>query len=153
MDCSPLGSSVHGILLVEILEWVAISFSSVSVGIIKLTWDHNGLMTSVLIKTREIWTQIHKARTMSGHRGDAVWWQRQRLEWWRLQDKDGQGLLAATRRWLLSFVYPFAFVWGDMPFTYLRLSSNNISDKFQWSGSLVLCFLKLFFFIKSNTKR
>ena len=27
MDCSPLGSSVHGILLTRILEWVAISFS------------------------------------------------------------------------------------------------------------------------------
>ena len=27
MDCSPLGSSVHGILQVKILEWVAISFS------------------------------------------------------------------------------------------------------------------------------
>ena len=27
MDCSPLGSSVHGILLARILEWVAIGFS------------------------------------------------------------------------------------------------------------------------------
>ena len=26
MDCSPLGSSVHGILQASILEWVAISF-------------------------------------------------------------------------------------------------------------------------------
>ena len=26
-DCSPLGSSVHGILQARILEWVAISFS------------------------------------------------------------------------------------------------------------------------------
>ena len=33
MDCSPLGSSAHGILQVRILEWVAISFSkSVSSG-------------------------------------------------------------------------------------------------------------------------
>ena len=28
MDCSPLGSPVHGILQARILEWVAISFSS-----------------------------------------------------------------------------------------------------------------------------
>ena len=28
MDCSPPGSSVHGILQVRILEWVAISFSN-----------------------------------------------------------------------------------------------------------------------------
>ena len=27
MDCSPLGSSAHGIFLARILEWVAISFS------------------------------------------------------------------------------------------------------------------------------
>ena len=27
MDCSPLGSSVYGILQARILEWVAISFS------------------------------------------------------------------------------------------------------------------------------
>ena len=27
MDCSPQGSSVHGILQARILEWVAISFS------------------------------------------------------------------------------------------------------------------------------
>ena len=27
MDCSPLGSSVHGILQARMLEWVVISFS------------------------------------------------------------------------------------------------------------------------------
>ena len=30
MDCSPLGSSAHGILQAKILEWVAIFFSRVS---------------------------------------------------------------------------------------------------------------------------
>ena len=30
VDCSPLGSSVHGILPARILEWVAISFSRAS---------------------------------------------------------------------------------------------------------------------------
>ena len=30
MDCSPLGSSVHGILQARILEWVAVSFSRAS---------------------------------------------------------------------------------------------------------------------------
>ena len=34
MDCSPPGSSVHGILQARILEWVAISFSFSS-----LTWE------------------------------------------------------------------------------------------------------------------
>ena len=32
MDCSPPGSSVHGIFQARILEWVAISFSKVSSG-------------------------------------------------------------------------------------------------------------------------
>ena len=27
MDCSPLGSSIHGIFQARVLEWVAISFS------------------------------------------------------------------------------------------------------------------------------
>ena len=27
MDCSPAGSSVHGILQARVLEWVAIAFS------------------------------------------------------------------------------------------------------------------------------
>ena len=30
MDCSPPGSSVHGVLQARILEWVAISFSRAS---------------------------------------------------------------------------------------------------------------------------
>ena len=36
IDCSPLGSSVHGILQARMLEWVAISFSkSIKKSIIK----------------------------------------------------------------------------------------------------------------------
>ena len=31
VDCSPLGSSVHGILQGRILEWVAIPFSNVQI--------------------------------------------------------------------------------------------------------------------------
>ena len=30
MDCSPLGSSVHGILQARVLEWGAIAFSEIS---------------------------------------------------------------------------------------------------------------------------
>ena len=33
MDCSPPGSSVHGIFQARILEWVAISFSRGSFGL------------------------------------------------------------------------------------------------------------------------
>ena len=34
VDCSPPGSCVHGILQARILEWVAISFSSIEVRIV-----------------------------------------------------------------------------------------------------------------------
>ena len=33
-DCSPPGSSVHGILQTRILEWVAISFSGLNLGLL-----------------------------------------------------------------------------------------------------------------------
>ena len=31
MDCSPLGSSIHGIFQARVLEWVAIAFSDIQV--------------------------------------------------------------------------------------------------------------------------
>ena len=41
IDCSPPGSSVHGILQVRILEWVAISFSG---GILPTQGSNPGLL-------------------------------------------------------------------------------------------------------------
>ena len=40
MDCSPPGSSVHGIFQARVLEWVAIAFSVKKMGILLLatTW-------------------------------------------------------------------------------------------------------------------
>ena len=38
MDCSPPGSSIHGIFQVRVLEWVAISFSRVSSWLRDWTW-------------------------------------------------------------------------------------------------------------------
>ena len=38
MDCSPPGSSVHGIFQARVLEWVAISFSRGSSGLRDQTW-------------------------------------------------------------------------------------------------------------------
>ena len=43
MDCSPPGSSAHGILQARILEWVAISFSRES------SWPRNGTQVSCII--------------------------------------------------------------------------------------------------------
>ena len=44
MDCSPTGSSIHGILQARILEWVAIAFSSMDMSLSKLqeTVDDRG---------------------------------------------------------------------------------------------------------------
>ena len=36
MDCSPPGSSVHGIFQARVLEWVAIAFSKVFIGMVKV---------------------------------------------------------------------------------------------------------------------
>ena len=46
IDCSPPGSSVHGILQAGILEWVAISFSKVH-GVVK-SWSWLGDWTTTL---------------------------------------------------------------------------------------------------------
>ena len=38
MDCSPPGSSIHGIFQARVLEWVAIAFSSMDMSLSKL-WE------------------------------------------------------------------------------------------------------------------
>ena len=38
MDCSPLGSSVHGICQARVLKWVAIAFSSNSIYVVSIYW-------------------------------------------------------------------------------------------------------------------
>ena len=43
MDCSPPGSSVHGIFQVRVLEWVAISFSNAW----KWKWSHSVMSDSL----------------------------------------------------------------------------------------------------------
>ena len=48
MDCSPLGSSVHGISQVRILEWVAISFSNLGMDPCLLNWQVMTALCSIL---------------------------------------------------------------------------------------------------------
>ena len=38
MDCSPPGSSVHGIFQARVLEWVAIAFSAIDMNLSKF-WE------------------------------------------------------------------------------------------------------------------
>ena len=48
MDCSPQGSSVHGILQARILEWVTISFSLGSSGLRDQIWSPTLQVDSLL---------------------------------------------------------------------------------------------------------
>ena len=49
MDCSPPGSSVHGILQVRILEWVAISFSRLIAAASLMAAQAHGLLKLQLV--------------------------------------------------------------------------------------------------------
>ena len=51
VDCSPPGSSVHGILQARIMEWVAISFSSSLAN--ANTWTVNFLMFKLVLEKAE----------------------------------------------------------------------------------------------------
>ena len=56
MDCSPPGSSVHGISQIKVLEWVAIPFSRVS------SWPRDGTWVSYIVgRFLTIWAtrEIH----------------------------------------------------------------------------------------------
>ena len=59
-DCSPPGSSVHGVLQARILEWVAISFSRGST-------RHRGYYKDVITRRGNLDTEIdtHRGSTMS----------------------------------------------------------------------------------------
>ena len=59
VDCSPPGSSVHGILQARILEWVAISFSRGS------SWPRDWTKVSHIAGRRfTIWTEGFRGRQM-----------------------------------------------------------------------------------------
>ena len=50
MDCSPPGSSFHGILQAKVLEWVATSFSRLTVGIQNfITWTRSPMSTGYYV--------------------------------------------------------------------------------------------------------
>ena len=63
MDCSPAGSSVHGILQARILEWVAISFSSIYLRAqLKKKMCVGGLILCVFISLFRL-TNLHSETT------------------------------------------------------------------------------------------
>ena len=59
MDGSPPGSSVHGILQARLLEWVAVSFSSIS-----MRGKCNRLLS--IEEERLCWTNIIKGKFLGG---------------------------------------------------------------------------------------
>ena len=54
IDCSPPGSSVHGILQARILEWVAISFSMILIGIVFNLYINLGIIAVLTILSLQI---------------------------------------------------------------------------------------------------
>ena len=69
MDCSLLGSSVHGSLQARILEWVAISFSRGSSQPRDRTWvSHVAGRHFTIWATREVPTQPHLSNEVVFHR-------------------------------------------------------------------------------------
>ena len=86
MDCSPAGSSVHGIFQARILEWVVISFFRGS------SWARNWTQVSHVVgrfftawATREAhkvrWKQVYLER-YAFHRQKAVWESESSSEIW-----------------------------------------------------------------------
>ena len=65
MDCSPPGSSVHGVLQTRILEWVAISFSKRS-SVLTTSFNFNYLLKAVTLSVRtaahEFWRGHNSVR-------------------------------------------------------------------------------------------
>ena len=59
MDCSPPGSSIHGILQARILEWVAISFSY-AFGVISKNLLHNSRLRrfTSAFSSKSLWSHI-----------------------------------------------------------------------------------------------
>ena len=77
MDCSPPGSSVHGILQARILEWVAISFSRGSL------WSRDCIQVSHIVGSFfTIWASRKVQRKNMGpwEKCDKRIWQKQFLE-------------------------------------------------------------------------
>ena len=58
MDCSPPGSSVHGLLQAGILEWVAISYSK---GHLQNVIDFNGTVHHTVLRTYVLLCMLYMA--------------------------------------------------------------------------------------------
>ena len=67
MDCSPPGSSVHGVFLARIFEWVAISFSSA------WKWKEKVKLLSHVQLLATAWTVAHQAPPSMGFSRQEYW--------------------------------------------------------------------------------
>ena len=73
-DCSPLGSSVHGIFQARILEWVAISFSEIFFLPILLKYSWHAMFSgSVVSNSVTPWTVACQAPLSMGFSRQEYW--------------------------------------------------------------------------------
>ena len=88
-DCSPPGSSVHGISQARTLEWVAVAFSVVSCRVTKLRW-------------RRLWRRNWGQKVVKGHFKGKRWWE----ENW------GEKAVMRKRKWRGLRNYEERRLWG-----------------------------------------
>ena len=62
MDCSPPGSSIHGIFQAKVLEWGAIAFSDTFVSILQIPWRRAWKPTPLFLPG-----ESHEQRSLVGY--------------------------------------------------------------------------------------
>ena len=113
MDCSPAGSSVHGILQARILEWVAISFSEKRVS---MWWDTNGILDLSLAQMKFPQNLLFLQFGMSKATFDVLSWYWERgkrvLSWRTCTCYYWNGKSHHKLKWLGGLIYPLQSFMG-----------------------------------------
>ena len=124
MDCSPPGSSVHGILQARILEWVAISFSR------ETSWPRDRTQVSHIPGRRfNLWATREALRTVYSHPKFEKLWLKQKLNRFlcrKTSPKSSIHYVYALNCYHFPLSLSLSFFWGGEG----RISVNVIQDTF-----------------------
>ena len=138
MDCSPAGSSVHGILQARILEWIAMSHSRVSsqprdqscISYMSCVYFNNFFFSFLKSPLSQIRSHSLMSRHHSGHYGHRG--RRHNLQGQLVQLHLFLGMHQS--RALVLFWYHLSLLW-NMPYLAQRSSSSRIHQKVPLSFS------------------